>query len=128
MTSRPIEWSEIARLFHMLSVVFRDEGRTALPSYDSKPSPAVDAECDVFCRQLACNLIDPPLPPPSIRGWILARAIGVSALAGQLATQKESSPGPLTRTLAERLLIDEWHGALWALWPKLADDSRAFSF
>jgi len=111
----------------MLSVIFRDEGRTALPPYDSMPSPSVDAECDAWCRQLACNLMEPPLPPPDIRGWILARAIGVSALAGQLAKQKEVSPGPLTRTLAERLMIDEWHGALRALWPKLVDDSRAFS-
>jgi hypothetical protein len=127
MSSRPSEWSEIAKLFGMLSLIFRDEGRTELPPFNTMPSPAVEAECDAWCQQLAWNLTDPPLPPPNIRSWMLARVISVSGLAQQLAAQHDTSPGPLSRQFIENLLIREWHGAMRDRWRLIADDSQAFS-
>jgi len=127
MSSRPAEWSEIAKIFHSLAAIFRDGGRTALPPYDTLPSSAVDAECDDWCRQLAADLRDPPLPPESIRPWIMVRAICVSGLAQQLSKQNDKSPGELSRKLIEQLLIHEWHGAFRSRWHQVADDSQAFS-
>jgi hypothetical protein len=127
MSSRPAEWSEIAKLFGLLSSIFHDEGRTELPPFDTMPSAAVETECDNWCRQLALNLTDPPLPPPNIRSWMLARVISVSSIAQQLATQHDTSPGPLSRQLIEHLLIKEWHGAMRDRWRLIADDSQAFT-
>jgi hypothetical protein len=50
-----------------------------------------------------------------------------SALAGQLAEQRASSAGCLSRELILQLLVEEWHGALKQRWGQLRDDSDAFA-
>jgi hypothetical protein len=127
MTPKPVQWDEIARVFQLLAGIFRDEGRTELPPFDAMPSEAVDAACDAWCQELSLALFDAPLPPLNIRSWMLVRVLCLAAMSASLAKQQEPSPGPLTRTLVERLLIHEWHGGLRHLWPKAADDSQAFS-
>jgi len=127
VTPRSVTWKEIEDIFHCLAVIFRDEGRTALPPFDSEPSSAIDEDCDTWCRQLPAVLGDAPLPPQHIRSWMLVRAIAVASLAKALAAKGNESPGPLTAQLIEQLLIHEWHGALREKWGMLADYQKWFS-
>jgi hypothetical protein len=110
----------------MLSEIWRDEHRTSIPSYSETPSESLDAACDEWCRAtLAHELIEAPLPPPELRSWMLARAIYASSTALCLEEQREPSPGPLTWSIVEQFLIEEWHGAGRVRWALLMLDRES---
>jgi hypothetical protein len=126
-TPKSVSWKVIAVIFHCFSIIYHDEGLTDVPRFDAVPSPAIDEDCDEWCRKLASDLRIKELPPPHIRGWMFARLLLASTTAKLLQEQQEPYPGPLDSQLIERLLIHEWYGVLRHRWAQMDDYPRSAS-
>ncbi|MES2598632.1 MAG: hypothetical protein V4662_25075 [Verrucomicrobiota bacterium] len=109
-------WSQLSEVLEKLVRLYSVQWRCKIPTPGSQIPPEIELAADAWSLGLAKNLMIEEVPHPEVAPWLLLRFLCAQALANGLAEQGDADCPSLDPKTMERLLMDEWHGALKHRW------------